>query len=115
MPVVVTEEGAVDLGKFCAASVDRIGPFDITKDGIAWTGISSVTFTFEAPDRETQFTRAGTLLTVGGADWYYDTLVTDIAAEEASLGNWTVGVKVVAGAVVKYYPHEIYFEVNQLP
>lgn len=105
MPVDPKE---VDLGRFSVESVDRIR-ITILKDGTAWTGIDSVDFVFEKPDRSTQFTRSAT--NEGSNVWYYDTTVTDF--EET--GDWTMNVRVTDGSIVKRYPYAIGFQVEDNP
>lgn len=99
---------SVNLGSFNVGSTDRIR-LTITKDGAAWTGIDSVTLTFENPDRSTQFSRSATLDATNV--WYYDTTTTDFE----DVGWWTMRVRVIDGAISKAYPHEIGFYVGDEP
>lgn len=91
----------IDLGTFATGSVDRIR-ITIKKDGVAWTGIDSVTLRLRDPDGN-ESDLAMTLETPDAGVWYYDTLTTDI--DES--GDWTAGLKVVDGAITKWYPGEI--------
>lgn len=99
---------SLSLSNLLIGSVDRIR-FTITKDGVAWSGIDSVTLTFEKPGRITQFARSMILDSVNV--WYYDTTVTDID----TVGYWTLGVKVIDGPITKYYPDEIGFYAAEQP
>lgn len=105
---------SIDLGKLNVASVDRLR-VTITKDEVAWTGIDSVTFTFEKPDRSTQFSRSASLEAPDTGVWYYDTLTTDFPNVAASLGHWTMAVTVVDGTVTKTFPYDIGFIVGSQP
>jgi hypothetical protein len=105
----------VDLswGTLNAGDVDRLR-LVITKDGVPWDLTSgAVTLTFEKPDRATQFERAASAENAAGGVFYYDTTTTDFGTND--VGYWTATVKVVDGAVVKRYPHEIGFRVVNEP
>lgn len=100
----------ITFDDIATASVDRF-EFTISKDGATWVGADSVEFTFESPDRATQFTRSATLELPDAGLWYYDSTVSDFTTP----GDWTMGVTVTDGAVVKKYPFEIGFHVNDVP
>lgn len=104
----------IDLGKFVVTGSRRIR-LTIKKDGVAWSGIDSVTLTFEKPDRSTQFTRSMVVFQDSQGIWDYDIVAADLPDESASLGHWTVGVKVVDGTISMPYPHEVGFIVEDLP
>lgn len=109
MSCATTKE--IDLGDFNVESVDRFN-FTITKDGVAWTGIDSVSLVFErAEDSTTQFTRAATLETPDAGVWYYDTVVTDFT----TAGDYTVSVRVTDGSIVKRFPYAIGFHMSDNP
>ena len=100
----------VDMGEVCINNVDRFR-FSITKDGVAWTGIDSVTLTFENPDRETTFSVTASMESPDAGVWYYDTLTTDID----DVGYWTIKVRVVDSTITKDYPYEIGFTALSQP
>lgn len=100
----------INLGEFNIANVDRLQA-TIHKDGVAWTGIDSVTLVFEKPDRSTQFSRSMTVSDDSTGVWYYDTTTTDFD----TAGFWTVTLTVVDGSITKKYPYEIGFHVNDEP
>lgn len=103
----------IDLGARSVASVWRVGPVTITKDGATWdltTG--SVAFVFEEPDRATQFTRAAVPLTDGSDGvFYYDCTVADFT----EAGYWTMGIEVTDGGNPYKYPYEIGFNAVDNP
>ena len=101
---------ALDWGRTVEGSVDRLRA-TITKDGVAWAGIDSVLLTFEAPDRETVFTRSMLVENDSQGIWYYDTLTTDLT----EVGYWTIGMKVTDGTIVKKYPYPISLYVGEEP
>lgn len=94
----------INIGEFRVGCTDRIRA-TIKKDGTAWSGIDSVTLTFNRPDGTT-FQRSMTL--ESGNIWYYDTLTTDIDQE----GVWTLDVRSVDVNLVKRYEYEIGFMVK---
>lgn len=119
MPLVLSET-SIDLGVFAPANVDRIWldfqrPNTAGTAWVAWTGIDSVVFVFESPDRETTFSRNAVLGddTTGG--WYYDTTVTDFPDVAASYGHWTITPTVTDGPIIKSFPHEIGFYLGDQP
>lgn len=98
----------LDLGQLNLGSVYRLR-VTLTKDGVAWTGIDSVTFTFEAPDRTTQFSVSAT--NESGAVWYYDTTTSTFDSSTDDVGYWKLKVTVVDGTITTIYPYEIGFTV----
>lgn len=98
----------INLGEFSVGATKRLR-FTLTKDGVAWEGIASVTLSFEKPDRETTFNRAMVLESAN--IWYYDLLTTDLD----TAGYWTLGVTVVAAAITEIYPDEIGLHANSRP
>ena len=103
--------GVITLRDVNIASVDR---FRVTlrKDGAIWNlSAGSVQFVFEKPDRVTQLVVNATAENAAAGIFYYDTLVTDFDVT----GQWTMNVRVTDGSVVKRYPYEIGFRVNDNP
>ncbi len=96
------------------ASVVRIGPVTIKRDGVAWDlSNGTVSFVFEAPDRSTRVTVAAIEYTDGtDGKFYYDSSVTDFTQE----GDWTMGITVTDGADGPFkFQHEIGFHANDNP
>jgi hypothetical protein len=101
----------IDLGEFTIGNVDRI-KVSISKDDVAWNlSGGTVTFTFEKPDRITQFEVTASELDPTNGVFFYDTTINDLD----QIGYWTLGVKVTDGAIVKKYPYEIFFRVVDEP
>lgn len=100
----------IDLGVFNLGNVRRLRA-TILKDGVAWTGITSVALIFEKPDRLTQFTVAMTNEMPDAGVWYYDTTT----ATWDVIGYWTLTVQVTAGSVVDKYPYDIGLRVGNEP
>lgn len=101
----------IDLGVFNVNSVDRIR-LAITKDGVAWTGIDTVKLVFEDPDGNEGDPVDATLEAPDAGVWYYDT--TTSGPLDAT-GRWRLGVKITDATIVKWYPFEISFQVNDQP
>lgn len=101
----------IDLGQFNIDNTDRI-EVTVLKDEAPWDLTSgSVSFTFRAPDRSTQFVREATPSNAPLGVFYYDTTISDFTVT----GDWTMAVKVVDGPVIKTYPFEIGFSVVDEP
>lgn len=96
----------INLGPININSVETLR-FPLYKDGEPWIGIDSVEAVFEAPDRETQFTRALEKETPDAGVWLY---TTDNVGDVDTGGWWTVALTVTDGTIVKTYPYEIGFE-----
>lgn len=79
--------------------------FPIQKDGVAWEGIDSVTYTFLAPDG-TSFDRSAVESGTPGT-WYYDTVSGDLN----QVGYWRLAVTAVDGSINIEYPANISFRV----
>ena len=110
MSVTARTTKDIDLGRLSAGQ--RL-EFTFTINGVAWTGIDSVTLTLEKPDRSTTLTR--TMILSSGAVWYYDLTAADLPDDETVDGYWTVGVEVVDWAITMEYPYEIGFSVRSEP
>lgn len=104
----------LNFGTFHPGDTDRL-QITIMKDNVPWSGLDSVELTFEKPDRTTRFTRNAVLDDDIEAIWFYDTTTSDIPDEDASIGYWTVRIRMTDGAITKSYPHEIGLLVKSLP
>lgn len=111
----MAETREIDLGKVHVGSVERLR-FTLKKKNsagtfVAWSGIDSVTITFENPDRTTQTDHVCILEDDTSGIWYYDTTTTDVT----SVGYWTVGINIVDGGIDYKYPYEVSFEAVSHP
>lgn len=86
---------------------------ELLKDGVAWTGINSVTLRFATPYGHTVvFERA--CVSEGGGFWHYTTTVTDFP-DETYIGTWRVGVRVLDPDIDDTYDYEAALEVVRQP
>lgn len=95
------------MGLVGAASTRRLR-FTILRDGTAWTGIDSVTLTFD-PSSGDAFDRDAILEATNV--WYYDLTVDDLDSN----GVCRVCLRITDGAVDVTYPYEITLEVVGCP
>lgn len=114
----------ISLDPIAPASTNRLR-FPLLKNGVEWIGVDSAAATFESPDRTTLTGPVALVLETVDPDdptitgdhgvWYYDTptsLVPDVAA---SLGYWTIKVRVIDGVIDITYPDEISVLVRHQP
>lgn len=85
--------------------------FIIKKDAVVWSGIDSITATFEKPDRETEFTVSLIAESIPDGIWYYDSVYGDLD----EVGYWSLSLEVTDGTIVIEYPYEIGFRVTNNP